>query len=690
MSGTQTAGIDQYFSFGNSVASAIQYGNKMYYNASANTATTTMVGGIIRLEDDTTFGNTIRGFEVQTDRGNNTQGENTALSGFARTFGVRGYSSGDAGGTFEPAGGYFETGGTSQGNAIRGYSSTITTSDLLSLYQDTSEFLGTGLLMNFGNGGGSFPATSTNAKFVDFQNAGTSKFTVSAHGTTTIGDGTTNFQAGLQIGYGGICVDDDGSCVATATGRILADAFDPTNSDLAEIYFSSQILEPGELVETDNFISVRRASRDSGERILGVVSTNPGIVMGSDDTSLIAGQRSYPLALSGRVPVKLSDENGPVAVGDPLTLSSVPGIAMKATEADEIIGYALEGFTGTRAYTDGFINQFGDSVVKTEGVVQNVNTDALLKGDCYFGGGAATGATTTKECDPVTLDELAAQEEAAAAEAQARADAEQAALDALANEPAETRYVGDNAVRVGSITMFVDRGIHLAGTHLDVLNELVSTSTELVLGAEEGSGETLWSRLKLLAQNFVDGVLAVTGIKTERVETSELCVDDVCVTADDLRALLNGTHTPSSTPTENPAPAPVPDTSGGEPTEPTEPAPNTGGTETPPTETATSTEPAATSSEPVEEPVTEESAEPVATATEPVVEPQPNEPEDEAVPTDEAVVETTELASESESVPTEPTETTEETVETEAETAVEEPAVTESTLVPEINPTDTE
>ena len=112
--------------------------------------------------------------------------------------------------------------------------------------------------------------------------------------------------------------------------------------------------------------------------------------------------------------------------------------------------------------------------------------------------------------------------------------------------------------------MFVDRGIHIASGQVDILNELTATSTDLVLGADEDSGETLWSRLKELAQNFVDGVLTITGIKTnlvesDRVETSELCVDDVCVTADDLRALLQGatteesaseTHTADQTQTE--------------------------------------------------------------------------------------------------------------------------------------------
>jgi hypothetical protein len=41
--------------------------------------------------------------------------------------------------------------------------------------------------------------------------------------------------------------------------------------------------------------------------------------------------------------VKISLESGAIAVGDPLASASVPGAAMKATRAGQIIGYALQG-----------------------------------------------------------------------------------------------------------------------------------------------------------------------------------------------------------------------------------------------------------------------------------------------------------------------------------------------------------
>ena len=53
------------------------------------------------------------------------------------------------------------------------------------------------------------------------------------------------------------------------------------------------------------------------------------------------------VALSGRVPVYVNDENGPILPGDPLTSSSTPGVAMKATGAGNIIGIAMTGFDGS-------------------------------------------------------------------------------------------------------------------------------------------------------------------------------------------------------------------------------------------------------------------------------------------------------------------------------------------------------
>ncbi|MEZ4103660.1 MAG: hypothetical protein R3B60_00010 [Candidatus Paceibacterota bacterium] len=520
------AGLDQYFSFTNNTASAIQYANRSYIYAT-NTATTTMVGSMLRLNDSTSYGNIVRGLEVQTDEGTNTLGENTALSGFARTFGVRGVTSGDAGGSYEPAGVFAETGGSTQGNAIRGYSSTITSAALLKLFQDTSAFTGTGLLMNFGNSGGSFSST-TASKFIDLQNAGTSMFTVDPYGMLTIGNGTTTQNAGIQVGYGGICVDNDGSCNASTTGRISAVSYHTGNSDLAEMYFSKEILEPGDVIYTKGGLSIGRADSDNKNKIIGVVSTKPGLLLGFDDRSLNKGETGYPVALSGRVPIKLSNENGEIKAGDELMLSSVPGVAMKATSTGRIIGVALEDFDETKAYSKTYINQFGDDLIDSVFVPQKQN-DPKQNDGCYNSGG---GNFDEAECVHSDYEN-----EDLETEAIVLYEDELEALAQLAKKSSQTVVIENGQiVNVGQAIVFVDiRHRYIDDIQLAVIDGLKASASSTV-GVSE---ETVWERLVQLANNFVDGVLSVLKLKADKVEVKdELCVDGVCVDGDDLRKLL--------------------------------------------------------------------------------------------------------------------------------------------------------
>ncbi len=550
VTGSTIAGIKEYFQFTNSTQSAIYYGDNTYI-VNAPTATSTLVGGIIRVEDTSALGNTVRAFEAQAHRGTNTKGENTGLSGFGRTFGVRGTTLGDAGDTFLPAGVFAETTGTTQGNALRAYSGTLTTEDLVSLFHDTSNFIGTGLQMNFGNSGGSFAATSS-AKFVDFQVGGTSKFIVAANGSTTIGDGTVN--ASLQIPFGGICVDNDGSCISTTTGQIRSVTSATGNSDLAEMYFSSQSLHAGEIVALSGGLSVARAKDDTEENIIGVVSTKPGLLLGFDDVSLIPGEVGYPIGLKGRVPIKLSTENGPIKKGDRITLSSIPGIGMKATASSRVVGIALEDYDGSYGYSDTFFNQFGDDLAN-ERMVRRTVIDPRSQDGCYYGGGSAQGEKPCKK-DTVTKAD-------AVATVVGTVPTREEVLRELRNERAiKMTTDAGKEVYIGQAIMFIELTNHIVPQGVDVLAELTATSSLIDWNGKEG--ETLWDRVKSLAQNFVDGVLTVAGIKADRVEVqNELCVDGVCLNANDLRALLQSVDRTGDSSTLTPNPVPEPEDNGG-------------------------------------------------------------------------------------------------------------------------------
>src|SRR3989339_616261 len=141
---------------------------------------------------------------------------------------------------------------------------------------------------------------------------------------------------------GSLCVDDGTpTCLTAASaGTIYAEALAITEIDLAENYSSSENLEPGDVVSIDpnNNEKVIKSKIANDNTVMGIVSTKPGMTLGRSSLPDL-----YPVALAGRVPVKISNENGPIIRGDKLTSSSTPGVAMKADHAP-YIGLALEPF----------------------------------------------------------------------------------------------------------------------------------------------------------------------------------------------------------------------------------------------------------------------------------------------------------------------------------------------------------
>jgi hypothetical protein len=136
----------------------------------------------------------------------------------------------------------------------------------------------------------------------------------------------------------------------TSTGKegiylgLYADERTGASVDVAEyIYDTYGNTQPGEVVVADpgSKESVIRSTRPYQTTVLGVVSTKPHMTMGMDlimdeetGEPLSDAKPATRLALTGRVPVKVTDENGPVTPGDMLTTSSTPGYAMRWTLLD--------------------------------------------------------------------------------------------------------------------------------------------------------------------------------------------------------------------------------------------------------------------------------------------------------------------------------------------------------------------
>ncbi|MCA9324102.1 hypothetical protein KC992_03280 [Candidatus Saccharibacteria bacterium] len=116
-------------------------------------------------------------------------------------------------------------------------------------------------------------------------------------------------------------------------------------ADLAEFYFSEDYtIAPGDIVSlAGNGVSqVQKTNGAYDTNALGVISTRPGQVLGEAD----GFGRPVIVGLKGRVPAKVSEENGEIKAGDYITASSEPGIGMKATRSGRVIGRALTDYDG--------------------------------------------------------------------------------------------------------------------------------------------------------------------------------------------------------------------------------------------------------------------------------------------------------------------------------------------------------
>jgi hypothetical protein len=204
---------------------------------------------------------------------------------------------------------------------------------------------------------GSQAATSDFTLFTDVRSPTSSAFVLqNASGTSLLAvDQDGYLTASGDVAIGGklypsvhgkiqrqtyITVDDSAgpssTYISTNAGWQTEDAY-----DFAERYYSPDHLESGDVVvvREEGQLHVQR-SLDGKQMAIGVVSTKPGFVTGKQSTS------THPIALMGRAPTKVSTLKGVIRVGDLLAPSSIPGVAVKATEAGPIVGQALETYEG--------------------------------------------------------------------------------------------------------------------------------------------------------------------------------------------------------------------------------------------------------------------------------------------------------------------------------------------------------
>ncbi|MEK7156391.1 MAG: immunoglobulin-like domain-containing protein, partial [Patescibacteria group bacterium] len=232
----------------------------------------------------------------------------------------------------------------------------------------------------YGGGGG---GTATNSSSAGGGGGGYSqKLIVSPSGTykyTTGAAGSAGSSAGAG-GVGGIVI----TVYATSSTNSLG-------NDYAEMFpVSSPGIGAADIVAVDAGQPVSMKLAERGDRALaGAISTDPGQTLGD-----ISATGMRPVALAGRVPVKVNLEGGPIAVGDRIAPSSMPGVGMKAGPFDSSVGIALESFSG------GLTSQDSGTVTTMLDIQQGISMQSL--GDALLGADTPT-ATSTDSTDSTSL-----------------------------------------------------------------------------------------------------------------------------------------------------------------------------------------------------------------------------------------------------------------------------------------------
>ncbi|HBU06618.1 MAG TPA: hypothetical protein DEB09_00875, partial [Candidatus Magasanikbacteria bacterium] len=246
---------------------------------------------------------------------------------------------------------------------------------------DVGNNLYVGNSLNIGGGGLLVDGALTVAGYTEFTNnlkvngllnvvseAGASGDVQITSGTVVIGNTLANVSS---TNIFQLYVDSGTSTTGAiyANGYIQASGYitGSTTLDLAETYpinascnDNNTCPEPGDavcLVEFSDTMQIEKCTTKYSNLALGVISTNPGLLLGGNVMYDQTQKENYrSVALSGRVPVKVSLNNGDIKIGDLLTVSDETGLVMKATEPGFVVGMALEG--SDRQSEDGKITMF--------------------------------------------------------------------------------------------------------------------------------------------------------------------------------------------------------------------------------------------------------------------------------------------------------------------------------------------
>ena len=169
----------------------------------------------------------------------------------------------------------------------------------------------------------------------------------------------------------------------------LTDCLTSVSADYAERYPVSTGITYGEIVMTGSenvtttdgqtIKKLVKSNAPYQNNIIGITSDNWGDFTSAGD-NVLPQDNPMPVALSGRVPVKISNSSEAINSGDFITSSSEEGKAMKATSAGKVIATALESWTPNSGKETimVFVNNFYYTPVPENSVTREEIEELLL------------------------------------------------------------------------------------------------------------------------------------------------------------------------------------------------------------------------------------------------------------------------------------------------------------------------
>ena len=206
-------------------------------------------------------------------------------------------------------------------------------------------------------------------------------------GDLVSGNSVTSGKTTLDIGGTGTTYALCHSSQSGTDNQEIVDCTSTPTADFAEMYPVAKEAEFGDVMSLgtevvittkgDELRQLVKSVKSYDHHVIGIVSNNYDDFI-SVGNNISPANNPMPIALKGRVPVKISDQSEPIQAGDYITTSTDSGKAIKASGDGVMIGKALESWEQGSVKNKIMVFVGIDSVVQSrspfEQLAQNISS----------------------------------------------------------------------------------------------------------------------------------------------------------------------------------------------------------------------------------------------------------------------------------------------------------------------------